>query len=1602
MPDLTAGRSDADLWTHVRISSQLSQPHRRGQTYVLPLPEVLKAYTTYHLEAEPQQITDVFGRLLAQGIRMQFVTDHRPPHYRLAHPMSVLEQSVDTHVPLIVTNLDTIHLRYETLTAQGRHPAQDHTISVDKAEDIAYAMPLKVRELLLATSGAIQGTLRTTPAVGNEPQWFFSQVTPFNVHVKLGHYNTLVWVTRFDSGLPVSEAQVQVYVDTFGTFDANPMIRAEAETNPDGIAMLAGINTLDPNLEVLNTWQHAEPHLFVRVRHHDDLALVPLTYDLMVQSYGPNRSYMPVSWQRRYGHIHAWGTTAQGVYKAGDTVQYIVYVRDQDNERFVPAPRTGYTLHVVDPTGKTVHEIADLSLSDFGAHHGTFTVPQNGAVGWYRFVLSATFDGQEHSWEPLRVLISDFTPAPFRVSTELHGTLFTPEDMVAVTTQATLHAGGPYAEAPTRLTARVQGRPLQPQDPQAAGFTFDVLDDTGTETVYQSEDRVNAMGMLQTSFPIREAKALHGQLVVESAVRDDRGKYVASQATARYVGRDRYVGLHQPDWVLTAGSPAHLQLLVVSTQGIAVAGTPIQVRIEYLDTKAARVKGAGNAYLTRYVHTWVYVAACALISKTTPEVCTFTPQVAGTYKMTASIVDTHAREHHSSIQRWALGAGQVLWETAPGHGLQISPEKAAYKIGDTARYLVQNPYPGARALVTIERYGVQKSWLQTFANSLGVVEVPITPEHLPGFYLSVVVMSPRVDKPLEGGQVDLGKPAFRMGYVRVPVHDDAKELVVEVQPQQPVYKPRQTATVDLSVRTRQGDRPPLELAVAVLDEAVFDLIAAGRDYFDPYKGFYTLDPLDLRNYSLLTHLIGRQKFEKKGANPGGGGGADLDLRSLFTFVSYWNPSLTPDASGKATISFPLPDNLTGWRVLAMAMTREDRMGLGEGHFKVNQPTEIRPSLPNQVAAADRFEARFTVMNRTETARLLDVALRATGPIAASDGVQRQFLAEPYTRYTVGLPVHALHAGTITLQARAGDTQDRDALAVSLPVRARQALETVATYGSTTANVVQETIAFPTDMRTDIGHVGVVASPTVIGGLEGAFTYVRDYPYICWEQVLTKGVMAAHYNALKAYLPDHLQWPDSHDLPQRTLALAANYQAANGGMTYYIPQETYVSPYLSAYTALAFNWLQASGYAIPAQIESRLHDYLLTLLRRDVMPDFYSPGMISTVRAVALAALAGHGKLSRADLQRYRRHVPAMSLFGKAHYLLALSQTTDTSGIQAEVIKMLQAHANESSGKFIFSEAIEVEYQHLLDSPLRSNCAILSAFLAANTPDQSHDIPFKLVRTITQSRQNRDRWENTQENIFCMNALVDFSRAYEQDKPQMRLRATLDDIPLGEAQFRDYQDGAVDLQRPLRANDPGRTATLTVTRAGSGRLYYAARLSYATSTLRSTAVNAGIEVHREYSVERDGRWMLLRNPMQIAQGELVRVDLYVSLPAARNFVVVDDPVPGGLEPVNRDLGTASRVDADKAALQYADGSFWFQYDDWRSYGYTRWSFYHQELRHHAVRFYSEYLPAGRYHLAYVAQAIAPGAFTVLPTHAEEMYDADTFGQGVPAMLHVLAE
>lgn len=1620
-PDLAGGRTDFDPWESVYTYSHLEESHESAEDYEVGLPYYLKAAQAYQLQAAAGSIKDEFGRTLAADVSAEFRTDHREPKFVNANRYSVLEKAVDSHLPLFVTNLTQVGMSFEMLTAAGVQSDQSHTIDLPKVEDIAFAIPIKVREILGGKSGVITGEYSTTPHT-TVPEYsssakFFSQVTPFSVHAKLGHFNSLVWVTSLESGLPVSGATVQIIVGKLNRFAAHPEILSRGITDKDGAALLDGTERIDPSLTMLESWNDAEDKLFVKVIKGDDIALLPITYDFSIYPSTSGDGYIDQFMRSKLGHLKAWGSTAQGVYKVGDKVEFKLYIRNHNNDQFVPAPRDGYSLEVIDPMDKVVHTVSAFTLNEFGGYSGEFLVPSNGTVGQYRFVVKS--EDSEYKLQPMTVLISDFTPAPFRVQSEVTAQSFTVADTVHASAAARLHAGGPYGKAPVRINSLIRERSIAPSDPKAEGFNFSSTASYDPQTIFSLEETLDDQGNFATEFKIPETPIQYGTLEVESAVKDDRGKSVANQTSAKFFSRDRFLGLKLDGWVLDAGKPASIRTIVIDQEGKIATGAPLKVTIKRQQVVASRVKGAGNAYLTNYETKIIDVSECLLVSAAEPLPCTFTPPEPGIYDITGTVTDTKGREQTNKLSQWVVGKGDYIWQSEPGFELQVMPEKRGYKVGDTARFLVQNPYPGAKALITLERYGTMKRWTQTLSGSSEIVEFPVTADHVPGFYLSVVVMSPRVDKPVDENQVDLGKPAFRMGYAQIEVKDPYKEIVLEVKPQAEVYKPRERVVVDISAKTRQGKTPKMEFAVAVLDESVFDLIQGGRKYYDPYKGFYELEGLDLKNFNLLKELVGRRKFEVKGGTPGGGGGLDSEARTMFKFVSYWNPSLKADAQGQAKIEFEVPDNLTGWRVLVMAVTPEDRMGLGEGTFKVNKETEIRPALPNQVTEGDSFEAAFTVMNRTDKPRTLDVKLAAEGrvkPDGADAAVVRssQILAKPYERVKVTLPVTSSADGEIAFTVSARDGIDSDTLKLSLPVKKRSALEAAATYGSTDGNAAKDSVLFPKEIRTDVGRLSVVVSSTVIAGLEGAFEYMKLYPYLCWEQILSKGVMASHYNNLKRYLSKSFSWNDTAKMPETTLSLAASFQAPNGGMTFFVPKDEYVSPYLSAYTAIAFNWLIESGYKVPEPVETALHGYLLEMVRKDVMPDFYSKGMASSTRAVALAALAERNKLTRDEVTRHFSHLKEMDLFGAAHFMFALIKVGKTDEMQQKVVAHILAHANETGGKFIFQEDLDYAWTRIMTSTLRTNCAVLSALVAfeAAHPNGTAlgDVPFKLVRALTQTRKQKGHWENTQENMFCMEALADYARHYEKSEPDFKVEAYLGDDRLGEKQYKGFEEQVTEFSKPITAADPGRKTEVRLEKTGTGRFYYSTRLEYSPLTPRAESVNSGIEVRREYSVERNGKWELLKPPMTVGSGELVRVDLFVTLPAQRNFVVVNDPIPGGLEPVNRDLATASTVDADKADTPgasggkplYAQGSIWWDLRDWRDFNVSFWSFYHKELRHDSARFYSEYLPQGNYHLSYVAQAIAPGSFVVMPTHAEEMYDPDVFGQSGASQLSVAVQ
>ena len=157
---------------------------------------------------------------------------------------------------------------------------------------------------------------------------------------------------------------------------------------------------------------------------------------------------------------------------------------------------------------------------------------------------------------------------------------------------------------------------------------------------------------------------------------------------------------------------------------------------------------------------------------------------------------------------------------------------------------------------------------------------------------------------------------------------------------------------------------------------------------------------------------------------------------------------------------------------------------------------------------------------------------------------------------------------------------------------------------------------------------------------------------------------------------------------------------------------------------------------------------------------------------------------------------------------------------------------------------------------------------------------------------------------------------------------------------------------------------------------------------------GIQVERWYERYDGGAPVT-----SVVEGELVRVRLRITVPADREFLVLDDALPAGLEAVDLSLSTSALMagpganrkqaasDDDSDELE-SEGSDW-GYGMWES-GW--WSpFDHRELRDDRVVYFATQLWKGSYSASYVARATTPGVFVRPPAHAEEMYNPAVFGR-----------
>ncbi|MBN2352883.1 MAG: hypothetical protein JXD23_09980 [Spirochaetales bacterium] len=259
----------------------------------------------------------------------------------------------------------------------------------------------------------------------------------------------------------------------------------------------------------------------------------------------------------------------------------------------------------------------------------------------------------------------------------------------------------------------------------------------------------------------------------------------------------------------------------------------------------------------------------------------------------------------------------------------------------------------------------------------------------------------------------------------------------------------------------------------------------------------------------------------------------VETRKAFADTAYFLPHVTTDRSGSATFSFTAPEQLTGWKIKAFALTKDASWGEIEKEAVTRKDLMVRLDLPRFFREKDKGTITAVVHNESDGALSgtlwIDVLDGKTSVQAALklNEASREFKVKAHGLQTFDWPVE-IPAGIATYTVKAvvkteavGKTRAlSDAEERTLPVLpSRERL--IESAFAVLRGDETKTISIPAaDDPTRINEsVTLRIDPQLTLSLMNTLPFLVDYPYSCVEQTLNKYVPLAVVNEIYGKYPE---------------------------------------------------------------------------------------------------------------------------------------------------------------------------------------------------------------------------------------------------------------------------------------------------------------------------------------------------------------------------------------------------------------------------------------------------------------------------------------------------
>jgi uncharacterized protein YfaS (alpha-2-macroglobulin family) len=1420
------------------------------------------------------------------------------------------------------------------------------------------------------------------------------QVTDLGVHARIGVQEGVVWVTGASDGRARAGARVELR-------NVKGRVLATAVTDSLGLVRLRGYQAAPtPSQDEEGMGSNLEA--IVIVSHGSDRAVTAINqYD---PDLSPWRFNVWNAWQQDRVPMAGTVFTERGIYRPGEPV-YAKAIMRRGSLGSLRTPARGdslrWTFH--DREGGTLLT-RTVPVSRFGTSDQTYRLPADIPLGDYSVAVHFKWQNDWLELSATTYRVAEYRPPEFLVGVTADSGPYYAGDQLKAAIEARYLFGAPMGRAAVGWTARIAS--ASGWETNIPGLSEYYVGDTGywweegsnqsNVTVLASgTDTLDAAGRIQLQVPLNASfSGKTARATVQAVVTDVNRQAVGNAVSVLVHPADFYLGARPlgSDYFWKEGTPQRIAVLAAQPGGQLVSGVKVEGSIVRREWHRVHRERAGMA---EQVGEWVMdtVGTCNLTTASTPVNCSFTPNKGGVYVITLRAKDSKGRAVFTNFTRWAAGNDWVPWNDENQFKMDVVADRSRYSVGDTATVLFASPFTDTEAWITVEREGLIEQRRLRLTSGSTTLKFPITEAFAPNAYVSIVVARGRSTPP--GPLDDPGRPTIRVGYAQLRVTPEVKRLEVAVEPGRPEYRPGDSASVQLRVRDGKGAGQRSEVTLWAVDEGVLAL--TGYQTPDPLDLIYRERGLGLRLASNMVSVAPQVPEGEKGRRaPGGGGGADGTdiLRSRFQTTAFFLGSIVTDSQGVATARAKLPDNLTTFRVMAIAVTAGDRYGHGQSSMLVTRPLLARPALPRFLRAGDEFAAGVVVNQRAGGTPLVTVEAEVTG-VDLLGAANRQATLETGRGKEVRFDFRGRQSDSASFRFDVTGAGDADAVLSRLPVKEafRPRFHTIAgiLIDSATAE-----FQLPAGIDPDRSQLEISLGASPLGMIRGAFRSLRVYPYYCTEQLSSSALpLIALYRAGQRLRDTSLAPASAKADIELAVAAISRRQRPDGGIGFWSASD-WTTPWLSTYAGMVLLEARAAGIRVSDSVLSRLGNYLTETLANtgpvySPVSHWYDRRAITLTEQVAAVDMLSRMRIPDvATENELLRQVAQLDWEDRVRLAEVLARRRDKRPAR-ELLTAALASVRVEGRTAVIPDSLTRRFY--FQSNVRPAAQLLTALLAI---DSSHAIIGPLVERLVQSGRVAQPWEwNTQDYGSAVYALS----AYERRQRQASARGIT--VRSGTRQLMrvdslgTVRDSTARLTNLLSGS--GRTLRLNLSAGSRGLpVYYYLTVKEIPLTRPVRPDDTGISVERWYESFTDGKPIT-----EVTEGELVRVRLRITVPATRHFVVLDDALPAGLEAIDLTLRTTATPGVGLTEPELGDeernrdeteiqgpGYHWY-YGSWDS-GW--WSpFDHKELRDDRVVYSATILWRGSYSATYVARATTPGVFVRPPAHAEEMYNPGVHGR-----------